>query len=91
MARIVSHNSHDFLPIEIVDAIAAFDGHGNVRPLYVRINGENYKISSFKVRKNYANQMEYQCKLIVNDCLQPLTITYYMKEGIWTIPKEWDR
>jgi hypothetical protein len=31
--------------------------------------------------------MEFNCKLIVNNFLRPLVITYHLNECIWTTPK----
>lgn len=87
MAQILSHNSHDFMPVEIVPVIASFDNDGHIKPLYVRIGGESYKVDSYWVRKNYANQMEFHCKLIIHNFLRPIIITYFVNECIWTIPK----
>jgi hypothetical protein len=31
--------------------------------------------------------MDFNCKLIVNNFLQPILITYHLDSCIWTIPK----
>ena len=46
MTQILSHNSHDLLPMQIVPVIASFNDDGQIKPLYVGINGERYKVSS---------------------------------------------
>jgi hypothetical protein len=87
MSQIISHNSLDYRPITILQVIASFSDNGHIRPLYVRIHGETYKVDSYWVRTQFRNQMEFNCKLIVNDFLRPLVITYHLNECIWTTPK----
>ena len=87
MNQILSNNSHDYLPIQIVPVIASFNDEGQIRPLYVGINGERYKVESYWVRRSFSNQIEFQCKLIDQDMLKPVVLTYYQNECIWTIPK----
>ncbi len=85
-ARIVSLNSHDYEPVTIIPVIASFNDEGQIKPLYVGIDGERYKVASYWVRRSFSNQIEFSCKLIVHDSLRPLIITYFMNECIWTIP-----
>ena len=86
MAQIVSLNSHDYMPVDIIPVIASFNEEGQIKPLYVGINGNRYKVESYWVRRSFANQIEFHCKLLLEKALQTLIITYYMNECIWTIP-----
>ena len=86
MTQILSQNSHDLLPMQIVPVIASFNDDGQIKPLYVGINGERYKVASYGVRRSFSNQIEFHCKLIDQDLLKPVIITYYQNECIWTIP-----
>ena len=86
MTQILSQNSHDLLPMQIVPVIASFNDDGQIKPLYVGINGERYKVASYWVRRSFSNQIEFHCKLIDQDLLKPVIITYYLNECIWTIP-----
>lgn len=86
MAQIVSLNSHDYMPVDIIPVIASFNEEGQIKPLYVGINGKRYKVESYWVRRSFANQIEFHCKLLLEESLQTLIITYYMNECIWTIP-----
>lgn len=86
MTQILSHNSHDLLPMQIVPVIASFNDDGQIKPLYVGINGERYKVASCWVRRSFSNQIEFHCRLIDQDLLKPVIITYYLNECIWTIP-----
>ena len=86
MVQIVSLNSHDYMPVDIIPVIASFNEEGQIKPLYVGINGERYKVQSYWVRRSFSNQIEFSCKLAFGETLQTLIITYYMNECIWTIP-----
>lgn len=86
MSQILSQNSHDYLQMQTVPVIASFNDEGQIKPLYVGINGERYKVQSYWVRRSFSNQIEFQCKLIVGDTLKIIIITYYLNECVWTIP-----
>lgn len=70
----------------IVPVIASFDSEGHIKPLYVGINGESYKIESCWASYNFRNIVDFKCKVIDGDYLKPLALTYYREEGMWTIP-----
>lgn len=86
MMQIVSLNSHDYMPVTVIPVIASFNEDGQIKPLYVGIDGNRYKVESYWVRQSFANQIEFNCKLLLEESLQTLIITYYMNECIWTIP-----
>ena len=86
MAQIVSLNSHDYMPVDIIPVIAAFNEQGQIKPLYVGIDGKRYKVESYWVRRSFSNQIEFSCKLLWGETLQTIIITYYMNECIWTVP-----
>ncbi len=86
MTQIVSLNSHDYMPVTVIPVIASFNEDGQIKPLYVGIEGNRYKVESYWVRRSFANQIEFNCKLLLEESLQTLIITYYMNECIWTIP-----
>ena len=86
MSQIVSNNSYDYLAVEIVPVIASFNNDGQIKPLYVGINGERYKVDSYWVRRTFSNQIEFHCKLIVENMIKTIILTYYLHECIWTIP-----
>lgn len=87
MAAKVSYNSHDYVPVDIVPVIASFDANGHIAPLYVRIQGQSYKIGNYHVKCNYANSVSFNCNVIDGDVLKPVMLTYFQDENIWTIPK----
>lgn len=86
MAQIVSTNSHDYIPVSIIPVIASFNEEGQIKPLYVGIDGERYKVQSYWIRRSFSNQIEFNCKLLFGETLRTMIITYYMNECIWTIP-----
>ena len=87
MGAYVSRTSFDYKPVTIVPVIASFDTDGHIAPLYVRINGISMKVDSFYERNKFSNSVEFFCKVIDNDYLKPLHLTYYTAERVWTIPK----
>ena len=87
MSQILSLNSHDYLQMQTVPVIASFNDEGQIKPLYVGINGERYKVLSYWVRRSFSNQIEFQCKLADQGILKPVILTYYQNECIWTIPE----
>lgn len=40
MSQILSQNSHDYLSMQIIPVIASFNDEGQIKPLYVGINGK---------------------------------------------------
>jgi len=56
--------------MQIVPVIASFNDEGQIKPLYVGINGEQYKVESYWVRRSFSNQIEFQCKLIKENMLK---------------------
>lgn len=87
MGKKVSYTSFDYKPVEIVPVIATFDTEGHITPLYVRIDGESYKISSSWASYVFSNVVNYKCKIIDGNYEKPLSLSYHREEGMWTIPK----
>lgn len=87
MSGIVSYTSFDYKSVTIVPVIASFNSEGKIAPLWVRINGNAYKIDSYWSNVCFRNIVEFRCKIIDGDCLKPLSLTFYREEGMWTIPK----
>lgn len=78
----------------IIPVIATFDTDGNVKPLFVRIKGEEYKIlsswmnpeDSFSGIKN--NILVFRCKIEVRGYAREIKITFWGNERVWTIPSD---
>lgn len=87
MSQILSYNSHDYLSLQVLPVIASFSDDGQVKPLYVRISSNSYKVESYWIRRSFSNQIEFHCKIIIADSLQSIILTYHMNECIWTTPK----
>lgn len=83
----VSRTSYDHDSCCITPVIASFDSDGHIKPLYVRIGENAFKIHSSWLKPSYPGIMIYHCKVIDGDCLKPLTLTYHQRESVWTIPK----
>ena len=72
--------------MRIVPVIASFNDDGQMKPLYVGINKERYKVASYWIRRSFSNQVEFHCKLIVENMSKAIILTYHLNECIWTIP-----
>lgn len=87
MSGVISTTSYDCNTLEIVSVIASFDTDGHVKPLYVRINQESLKVHSSWMKPSFRGFLEFQCKVIDNGCLKPLTLSYHKNDNVWVTPK----
>lgn len=74
---------------ESVSVIASFDTEGHVRPLFVRVNSESLKVHSCWQKPSFRGTIEFQCKVIDNDCLKNLNVIYRQSDNIWSIVKDY--
>lgn len=88
MPPFVSTSSYDYISPMIVPVIASFNTKGQVKPLYVRIDGEEYKVISSRVRRTWSNTSEFFVEILVGNTLRPVTLTYYEHENVWGVPRE---
>lgn len=82
----VSYNNHDIRKVQVVPVIASFDSEGHIKPLYVRLEGESFKIKSYWVKSNFINSVSFNCQVENGEFIRPLLLTYYTDETLWTIP-----
>lgn len=82
----VSNTSYDYMPHTIVSVIASFDTKGHVRPLYVRIGEESYKVHSSWLKPSFRGILEFRCQIVDGDSLKPLILEYHQSENVWIIP-----
>ena len=83
----VSYTTHDHVPSTVVPVIASFDSAGHIRPLYVRINSEDFHVHSSAIKQSFPGITTFDCMLEDNGCLKPLFLKYHRAEGVWTMPK----
>ena len=92
MPNLSLYTNFAYTPVTFVPVIASFDTDGNLKPIYVRINGTPMKIHSYCERQRFSNTIEFNCKVIDNTAdetfLRPVLLTYHQAERIWTIPKQ---
>lgn len=75
-------------PIELVPVIASYDTEGRVKPLYVRIKGETYKVENHWVKStNFSNNIDFNVTLSKDNRTYKLILTYHLRETAWSIPK----
>ena len=73
--------------VQIVSVIASFDCDGHIKPLYVRIGEESFKVHSSWLKPSFLNTFTFQCQIIDGDMLKPLVLSYHVNESVWSIPK----
>jgi len=73
-------------PFNIVSVIASFDTDGKMRPLYVRIGEEAYKINSSHAKNDkFAMIVEYDCTIREGEMARHLNLCYHNHDKIWSI------
>ncbi|MCR4956465.1 MAG: hypothetical protein K6A30_07250 [Lachnospiraceae bacterium] len=77
---------HYYNPGTAVPVIASFNPSGEIRPLYLRMDGTVLRIRSFWVKSHHLNAMEFNCKVIDNNYTKNIRLIYYMSEGVWISP-----
>lgn len=69
-----------------VPVIASFDTQGHLIPIYVRLCGDVRKIDSCYIQNQLLNTIVFNCKIIKDQYLVPLQLTYHSREHVWTVP-----
>ena len=87
MSVIISHSLKDLPNLQIVSVIVSFDTDGNMQPLYVRIGEESYKILYCRHKPTIPGNCLFQCKIMDNDTLKDLELTYRESARMWSIPR----
>lgn len=70
-----------------VPVICSFDSEGRMRPAYVRINGEAFKIHSSCKKPSFDHVALFQCQIEDHGLLKSLTLEYRYQEHLWLMPK----
>lgn len=75
-------------PVEVVPVIASYDTDGRVKPLYVRISENEYKVENCWIKPSIAgNSLDFNCSLLRDNRVYKVVLTYHIRETTWTIPK----
>ena len=74
-------------PIEVVPVIASYDNEGHMKPIYVQIRGNRYKVESSWIRSSLGNNIDYNCTLSKDGHLFKIILTYHIRETAWSIPQ----
>lgn len=70
---------------QCVSVIASFNSSGKIKPVYVQIKEESYRIHNCHYSHPLPNISEFQCKFIDRNCLKPLKLFYYHTECVWAV------
>lgn len=85
MATIISHGLHDCTHIKIVSIISSFDCNGNIKPLYVRIDGESLKIYNAYLASSTFKILSFNCEVMDHSKLKPIKLFYHVNDHIWSM------
>ena len=85
MAASFSSSIFDTPNIIIVPVIASFSSGGEVKPLYVRLNGISYKIYSSSPMHAARSKLKYRCEIVDNNIVKFIELTYHLYECAWSI------
>ena len=88
MSAIASYHSHDYVPCTTVPVIASFDSEGHIKPLYVRLGEEAYKIENCWLRSECVNVFQYNCRIVDENLEKTIILSYYQDECVWTVKRK---
>lgn len=77
-----------FASVLTVPVIAGFDENGRIIPLLVKLENERYDIVSYYLKKSTATTREFVVYVVMNNIKMSMTLTYFIPEEVWGIPKE---
>lgn len=69
---------------EVIPVIASFDSSGNVMPLYLRIQGYQYKVLRCWF-KQCGPIYYYYCTVENNRMQKEIVVTYHPREKCWAV------
>lgn len=72
---------------QTLPVICSFDSEGNIKPMYIRIGKDAFKVASSYVKESYAHAIVFQCEVFDNGKSKPLRLEYRNREHVWLIPK----
>ena len=84
MAGIPTYNSYDTSNSKLVPVIASYDSLGNIAPLYVRVNGNAYKILAY-YQTPALKLPTFNCKIEYYGYCKDIVLTYHPVEFVWTL------
>lgn len=87
MAAAFSSSVFDTPNIIIVPVIASFSAGGEIKPLYVRLDGNAYKIYSSSQLHSARSKRRYRCEITENDTVIFIELTYHLHECAWSVQK----
>lgn len=87
MAGTVSKGLKDCTHLKIVPVISTFDGNGNVLPLYVKLEGETFRIYNAFVSETTFRIITFKGEVQAgDDTIKPIKLSYFINDLIWCIP-----
>ena len=87
MTAIVSNGLKDCSHLTIVPVISSFDREGNVLPLYVRLEGQPFKIYNPYVCESNTRILTFRCEIITNNMVRNIKLKYFVHDLVWCLKK----
>ena len=84
---IISRNSYDFLDADLIPVIASFDTEGHIKPLYVRIGEDSFKVHSSCFTPGPSPVISFDCQIIDNGILKPIKLRFHREERVWSVAR----
>lgn len=77
-----------FTSVITVPVIAGFDENGRIIPLLIKLENERYDIVSHYLKRSTPTMREFVIYVVINNIKMSMSLTYFIPEEIWGIPKE---
>ena len=74
--------------LTVIPVIASFDTTRSIKPLYIRINEESFKVYKAIVIETFLHQTTYQCEIEDGEYIKHVKLTYFANESLWAIHKK---
>lgn len=68
---------------EPIAVIASFDAKGNIAPLWLRIAGYKFRVTSYVLKRAQMGMYDYVCKIIDENLEKEVNIFYNARDSLW--------
>lgn len=75
-----------FPNLKPIQAVISFSTDGQMKPIYLCIDGITLKVASSKQFIEFGSPV-FVCQVIDDDTLKEVKVHYHKTENVWTIPR----
>lgn len=83
MASVISTRLNDCSHLRVVPVISSFDREGHITPLYVRLDGEPFKIYNAYISDNNTKILTFKCEIMVGESVRTIKLSYFVHDLVW--------